>query len=43
MKRDNRHAAATLDRSGNRGPSVRDLIILATVASVTIIYVSYIF
>lgn len=44
MKRDNRHAvAATLiDRSGDRGPTLRDLAILATAACVAIVYVSYI-
>jgi hypothetical protein len=40
MKRENRRAVATvIDRTGNRGPTLRDLAILATAACAAVIYV----
>jgi hypothetical protein len=42
MKRESRRAVATvIDRTGNRGPTLRDLAILATAACAAVIYVSY--
>lgn len=44
MKRENQRPIATalLDRSGDHGPSMRDLFIFGGVASLTVIYVSYV-